>query len=70
MEHQGPPRPANTSFAKKPLAVTAAEGQQMVEACRKADVLLFEAFVFMHHPQSRRLKKIIASGEIGTTAPH
>ena len=38
----------------------------MVEACRKADVLLFEAFVFMHHPQSRRLREIIAAGEIGT----
>ena len=53
-------------FCEKPLAVTAAEGRQMVEACRKADVLLFEAFVFMHHPQSRRLKEIIAAGEIGT----
>ena len=54
------------SFAKNPLAVTAAEGRQMVAACREADVLLFEAFVFMHHPQSRRLKEIIASGEIGS----
>ena len=53
-------------FCEKPLAVTAAEGRQMVEACHKADVLLFEAFVFMHHPQSRRLKEIIAAGEIGT----
>ena len=53
-------------FCEKPLAVTAAEGRQMVEACRKADVLLFEAFVFMHHPQSRRLREIIAAGEIGT----
>ncbi len=52
-------------FCEKPLAVTAAEGRQMVEACRKAGVLLFEAFVFMHHPQSRRLKEIIEAGEIG-----
>ncbi len=53
-------------FCEKPLSVTAAEGRQMVEACRQADVLLFEAFVFVHHPQSRRLKEIIAAGEIGT----
>ncbi len=53
-------------FCEKPLAVTAAEGRQMVEACHQADVLLFEAFVFMQHPQSHRLKEIIAAGEIGT----
>ena len=52
-------------FCEKPLGITAAEGRQMVEACRRAGVLLFEAFVFLHHPQSRRLREIIAAGEIG-----
>ena len=52
-------------FCEKPLAVTAAEGRRMVDACREAGVLLFEAFVFMHHPQSRRLLEIIRTGEIG-----
>ncbi len=52
-------------FCEKPLAVTAAEGRRMVAACREAGVLLFEAFVFMHHPQGRRLLQIIGSGEIG-----
>ena len=52
-------------FCEKPLAVTAAQGRQMVAACREAGVLLFEAFVFMHHPQSRRLREIIEAGEIG-----
>ena len=52
-------------FCEKPLAVTADEGRQMAAACRDAGVLLFEAFVFMHHPQSRRLLEVIRSGEIG-----
>ena len=37
-------------FCEKPLAVTAEEGRRMAAACREAGVLLFEAFVFMHHP--------------------
>ncbi len=52
-------------FCEKPLAVTAAEVRRMVEACRSAGVLLFEAFVFLHHPQSRRLQEILEAGEIG-----
>ncbi len=52
-------------FCEKPLAVTAEEGRRMAAACREAGVLLFEAFVFMHHPQSRRLLEIVRSGEIG-----
>ena len=52
-------------FCEKPLAVTAAEGQRMVDACRTAGVLLFEAFIFLHHPQSRRLQEILQAGEIG-----
>ena len=52
-------------FCEKPLAVTADEARRMVDACREAGVLLFEAFVFMHHPQSRRLLEILRTDEIG-----
>ncbi len=52
-------------FCEKPLAVTAADGQKMVDACKSAGVLLFEAFVFLHHPQSRRIREILDSDEIG-----
>ncbi len=52
-------------FCEKPLAVTAADGQHMIESCRSAGVLLFEAYVFLHHPQSRRIREILRSGEIG-----
>ena len=52
-------------FCEKPLAVTAADGHRMLEACRTAGVLLFEAFVFLHHPQSRRISEILRDGGIG-----
>ena len=52
-------------FCEKPLAVTAADGRDMVEACSAAGVLLFEAFVFVHHPQNIRLRHILDAGEIG-----
>ena len=52
-------------FCEKPLAVTAEEGRRMAAACGEAGVLLFEAFVFMHHPQSRRIREILGTGEIG-----
>jgi xylose dehydrogenase (NAD/NADP) len=52
-------------FCEKPLAVTVAEAEQMVADCRKAGVLLFEAFVFCYHPQSLRLRQLLDSGIIG-----
>ena len=53
-------------FCEKPLAVTAAECRRMVDACQAAGVLLFEAFVFYHHPQNRRIRQILDAGEIGS----
>ena len=52
-------------FCEKPLGVTAAECQRMVDACGDANVLLFEAFVFYHHPQNQRIRQILDAGEIG-----
>jgi xylose dehydrogenase (NAD/NADP) len=52
-------------LCEKPLALNAQEAEQMVEACRKAGVLLAEAFMYRHHPRYDRIKDIIRSGEIG-----
>lgn len=52
-------------FCEKPLAITSIDGQKMVEACKSSGVLLFEAFVFLHHPQSCRIRKILNSEELG-----
>ncbi|MUT67547.1 Gfo/Idh/MocA family protein [Paenibacillus sp. NEAU-GSW1] len=52
-------------LCEKPIALTAAEAQEMIDACRKAGVVLAEAFMYRHHPRYTRIQEIIASGEIG-----
>jgi xylose dehydrogenase (NAD/NADP) len=52
-------------FCEKPLAVSPAEAQKMVDACQKAGVVLFEAFVFLYHPRTLRLREVLDSGRIG-----
>ena len=52
-------------FCEKPLAINPAEAQTMVDACKKAGVVFFEAFVFLYHPQTLRLRQVLDSGRIG-----
>ncbi len=53
-------------FCEKPLAINPEEAQKMVDACKAAGVLFFEAFVFLYHPQTLRLREVLDSGRIGT----
>lgn len=52
-------------LCEKPIALNAAEAEEMVLACQKAGVQLAEAFMYRHHPRYQRVKEILASGEIG-----
>ena len=52
-------------FCEKPLATTAADAEAMVAACEEAGVVFFEAFVFLYHPQSLKLRRLIDEGAIG-----
>lgn len=52
-------------FCEKPLALNPAQARQMVEACQQAGVLLFEAFVFLYHPQTLKLRQLLEEGAIG-----
>ncbi|WP_214630108.1 Gfo/Idh/MocA family protein [Paenibacillus agaridevorans] len=52
-------------LCEKPLALTAKEAEEMVEACAKAGVQLSEAFMYRWNPRYDKLREIIASGEIG-----
>ena len=52
-------------FCEKPLAVTPGEAQQMIEDCQQAGVLLVEAFVFLSHPQTLKLRQLLDEGVIG-----
>jgi xylose dehydrogenase (NAD/NADP) len=52
-------------LCEKPLALTAAEAEEMAEACAKAGVRLAEAFMYRHHPRMDRMMEIVRSREIG-----
>lgn len=52
-------------FCEKPLAVLPDEGQGMVDKCKAAGVLLVEAFVFLYHPQTIKLRQLLDDGIIG-----
>jgi predicted dehydrogenase len=52
-------------LCEKPLALTAAEAQEMVDACADADVLLMEAFMYRLHPSWEAVRELVASGRIG-----
>ena len=52
-------------LCEKPLALTAAQAQEMVDACRDAGVLLLEAFMYRHHPSWIAARELVESGRIG-----
>jgi len=52
-------------LCEKPIALNAEEAERMVQACRKAGVLLAEAFMYRHTSQLAQIRDIAQSGEIG-----
>jgi predicted dehydrogenase len=52
-------------LCEKPLAVNRAHAEAIVEAARRNDVFLLEAFAYRCHPQTRRLLELLRSGAIG-----
>ena len=52
-------------LCEKPLAMTAAECDEMIAACRQANVLLMEAVMYRFHPRMVHLKQMLVDGELG-----
>ncbi len=52
-------------LCEKPLALDAAEADEMVSACQHAGVLLQEAFMYRFHPQIERLQRLVRDGAVG-----
>jgi D-xylose 1-dehydrogenase (NADP+, D-xylono-1,5-lactone-forming) len=52
-------------LCEKPMAISAADARQMVDAARSAGVLLAEAFMYEHHPRYDLLHEIVRGGGIG-----
>ena len=53
-------------LCEKPIGLTAAEGQRLVDAARAyPDLKVMEAFMYRHHPQWVRAKQIVEEGGVG-----
>ena len=52
-------------LCEKPLAMTVAEGEEMVRTCAAEGVLLMEAFMYRLHPSWEGVRELVASGRIG-----
>ena len=52
-------------LCEKPLAMNAAECDDMIRACQQAKVLLMEAVMYRFHPRMQALKHMLDAGEAG-----
>ncbi len=52
-------------LCEKPLAMTAADAERMLEVCSAEGVRLMEAFMYRHHPSWVAARDVVASGRIG-----
>jgi len=52
-------------LCEKPLSTSATDGIAMFEESEKNNVLLMEGFMYRFHPQTRRVRELLAKGTIG-----
>ena len=52
-------------LCEKPLAMNHAEAMAVIEAARRHDVFLMEAFMYRCHPQTRRIVELVRDAAIG-----
>jgi D-xylose 1-dehydrogenase (NADP+, D-xylono-1,5-lactone-forming) len=52
-------------LCEKPLALSAEEVDRIADAARESGVVVAEAFMYRHHPQTLRVREMAASGELG-----
>ena len=52
-------------FVEKPLALTAKEGEELVELASKKERILMVGHILQYHPAIIKLKELISSGKLG-----
>jgi len=52
-------------FVEKPLALSLAEGEELVELARKNNRILMVGHLMLYHPAVERIKEMVKGGEIG-----
>jgi xylose dehydrogenase (NAD/NADP) len=53
-------------LCEKPLACSTQQAEDMASSAASARLLLMEAYMYRFHPRSRRIRKVVASGELGS----
>jgi predicted dehydrogenase len=52
-------------LCEKPFTSNAAEAQQVAEAAGRSGLVVMEAFHYRYHPLARRMREVVAGGELG-----
>lgn len=52
-------------LCEKPLALNVAEVDRIEEAARRNRIVVFEAFMYRHHPQTLKVQDLVRQGAIG-----
>jgi predicted dehydrogenase len=52
-------------LCEKPMAITVEEVDAITTAAQQAGVVVMEAFMYLHHPQTLKVKELVESGAIG-----
>jgi predicted dehydrogenase len=52
-------------LCEKPIVTTLPELDKIELAAQENQVTVFEAFMYLHHPQTQRIKEIIQAGQLG-----
>jgi predicted dehydrogenase len=53
-------------LCEKPIGLTSAEGQELLDAARQhPELKVMEAFMYRHHPQWQLAKQLVGEGQIG-----
>jgi len=52
-------------LCEKPITMDADEAREAAEYCKSRGVLLMEAFMYRYHPQWRRARELVDTGQIG-----
>jgi D-xylose 1-dehydrogenase (NADP+, D-xylono-1,5-lactone-forming) len=53
-------------LCEKPLALSVEDVDRIQDAARRAGVVVAEAFMYRHHPQTLRIRELVAAGTFGT----
>jgi predicted dehydrogenase len=52
-------------LCEKPLVTTLRDFERIESAAKENGVVLFEAFMYLHHPQTLKVKELVKSGRLG-----